>query len=199
MNDEHKIEEHLEIDNEQSNEEQNNQEPKRKRPVFPTIISKEDARKVFFGNNAEYYMNFYKKYNETGKKISWNWCSCLLSPMWFFARKMYLFGALFTFISTLFSLGASMIFEHGANQKIMSLMLPWSIAFLLFSVCLGLFGNYLYITHMENKIKYPGESGLNNQQVAQFNLIRGGISVNGILTGYVIVIVVSSIVNMLIV
>lgn len=161
------------------------------RITLPKVTSKEDAMRIFFGRNFGYYERYYRKFRETGKKVSWNWCSFLFSPMWFFSRKMYLFGGLLAFISSVLQLGNTMLYQYIDDPRMSALLLPWSLLNLIFFIALGMFGNYLYITHMEKKIRYPGEEGLNEEQVAQINFMHGGLTLNGIITGYLIMSLVS--------
>lgn len=151
---------------------------------LPRIRSKEDARRLFFGRSINYYMNYYKKYNETGKKISWNWAAFIFNPTWFFSRKMYLFGMIGTFMTSVYTVGSYMIYNNINHPNIVNIILPWSLLFLAMYVAVGMFGNYLYISHMENKIVYPGERELTEEQIAQINFMRGGVSINGIIMAF---------------
>ncbi len=165
---------------------------------IPKIETKEDARKLFFGRNSEYYLRYYREYKNTKKKTSWNWCACLFSPMWFFARKMYIIGTMFAVMSTLFSLGMGLFYKYSANDRLMSFVIPWIALYVAMSITIGVFGNYLYITHMESKILYPGDKSANgellsNEQIAKLDFFRGGLTFNGILNGYMVIMLISMI------
>lgn len=152
---------------------------------LPKVSSKDDAHRLFIRTNVNYYMRFYKKYKETGKKTSWNWSAFLLNPVWFFSRKMYLYGIIDTFLISIYMYGTMSMVTYMDNPKIQAIALPWSLLFLVISLSFGLFGNYLYICHMENKVVYPGERNYSNEQVAQINFMRGGISLYGIMLSFV--------------
>lgn len=154
----------------------------------------EQVRSRFIGSNAGYYLKYYKKLKESGKRVSWNWCSFFLSPMWFFARKMYLLGTIITAIFTMFSVGVSILYSYQNNSRAMAMLFPWSICIIAFSIALGMFGNYLYITHMETKIVFPGQSGLSKEEAEKMNTLRGGISFQGILFGYLMLSLMSQII-----
>ena len=109
--------------------------------------------------------------------------------MWFFARKMYLFGSIFAFISAVFSMGATLILENISNQNLNSIILPFVLLYFMFNFAVGMFGNYLYMNHMEEKIIYPGEKGLSREQILKLNLFHGGISTQGIILGYLVTLI----------
>lgn len=153
---------------------------------IPTGNSREDTMRLFIGNNADYYLKYYKKLKETSKKISWNWSASLLSPYWFFARKMYLLGSIVTFIIVMFSQGAAMLVNYIDNPKIYALSMPWSIACIAFWIFIGAFANYFYISHMESKVIFPGEDGINKEDAKKLNMLRGGLSLNGIINGMIL-------------
>jgi hypothetical protein len=46
----------------------------------------------FIQNNSEYYTGKFYKMKADNSDVSWNWAACLLSPYWFFYRKMYIHG-----------------------------------------------------------------------------------------------------------
>ena len=166
---------------------------------LPRIRSKEDARRLFFapGRIGKVY-GIFKAYctrvgsgpfptelfDETGKKISWNWAAFIFNPTWFFSRKMYLFGMIGTFMTSVYTVGSYMIYNNINHPNIVNIILPWSLLFLAMYVAVGMFGNYLYISHMENKIVYPGERELTEEQIAQINFMRGGVSINGIIMAF---------------
>lgn len=151
---------------------------------LPRIRNKEDARRVFFGRSVNYYMRYYKRYTETGKRVSWNWAAFIFNPTWFFSRKMYLYGMITTFITTIYSVGTYMLYTNINHANVNNIMLVWSLFFFVMYLGVGMFGNYLYITHMENKIVYPGEQSLNEEQLSKINIMRGGVSINGIIMAF---------------
>ncbi len=148
---------------------------------LPKITSKEEARKVFFGQRVTYYEKYYTKLQETKKKISWNWAAFFLNVYWFFSRKMYAYGILAMFSKAMFTLVGYNLYNNMANSNIQSLMIPWAILYMLVDVGVGMFANYLYISHMESKIVYPGESELSNDDLVKVIVMRGGFTMSGIL------------------
>lgn len=146
----------------------------------PKIKTNEDARNVYFGVNQEYYNKVYKEY-KAGKKISWNWSAFIFRSYWFFSRKMYAVGALYTVMMSFISLSVYQIAENMSNPQILAMILPWAIVFFALWAAAGMFGNYIYMAHMENKIVYPSDKVGSTEQITQINVMRGGFSVYGVI------------------
>ncbi|BBF43047.1 hypothetical protein lbkm_1733 [Lachnospiraceae bacterium KM106-2] len=165
---------------------------------IPAGNSKEDIMRAFIGSNADYYLKYYKKLQQTGKKFSWNWSACIFSPVWFYARKMYLLGFISTFTIMLFSQGTNLLVKYMQNPNIVSMALPWTIAFFAFMIALGALGNFFYVSHVESKVIFPGEDGINKEDAAKLNMIRGGLTLSSIINAMVLTYFASTVVQMLI-
>lgn len=148
---------------------------------LPKITSKEEARKVFYGQSVAYYERYYNKLKETKKKISWNWAAFFLNVYWFFSRKMYAYGLLVMVWKAMFTLVGYNLYDNMTDARMRSLMVPWALMYILVDVVIGMFANYLYISHMESKIEYPGESDLSGDDLAKVIIIRGGFTLTGAL------------------
>lgn len=70
---------------------------------------------------------------------SWNWPAFLISPWWFWYRKMYLAAAIIFVVNILFN-----------NLESSSLS---SIITIAINICSGLFGNQLYMRFAKKKIE----------------------------------------------
>ena len=84
---------------------------------------------LFLEKNQLYYMEKFRVIESTGSKVSWNWCSFLISGYWMFYRKMYIQAILY--IVANFVLGLIPFIGWIGNIAL------W--------ICAGLFGNYFYL------------------------------------------------------
>ena len=148
---------------------------------LPNIKSKEEARKAFYGQNVNYYEKYYLKLQETKKKISWNWAAFFLNVYWFFSRKMYAYGLLTMVCKAMFTVVGYNIYDNITNANMQTLLVPWAIGYILVDIGIGMFSNYLYISHMESKIVYPGETELSSDDLAKVIAMRGGFTLSGVL------------------
>ncbi len=147
---------------------------------LPKITSKEEARKVFFGQSIAYYERYYAKLQEKKKKISWNWAAFFLNVYWFFSRKMYAYGLLTMVCKAMFTLVGYNLYDNVSDPTMKSFLLPWAVLYVAVDVVIGMFANYLYISHMESKIVYPGESELGSEDLAKVLVMRGGFTLSGV-------------------
>lgn len=90
--------------------------------------------------NLEYYEPKFRLMKLTNKKTSWNWAAFLVPVCWLCYRRMYLYAVLFWVGSV--ALGAA------------SFILPF-----VTDILLGIFGNYIYMTFLEENL-----AGANNLQ-----------------------------------
>lgn len=98
--------------------------------VNPDSISADEIR-VFIGTNADYYIRQFSKFKQLGVEKfapTWNWSCFGFTWLWFLYRKMYL-NALITFV---------VFCVPGVN--------------VILHLVAGVVGNYLYRTHVTEKI-----------------------------------------------
>ncbi|WP_457638579.1 DUF2628 domain-containing protein, partial [Persephonella sp.] len=71
-------------------------------------MDKWEKYRLFIGKNADYHIEKFKKFEETGGALSWNWAAFFLGIVWMLYRKMYLYGVLAFLFSMLlgFIIGA---------------------------------------------------------------------------------------------
>ena len=86
---------------------------------------------------ADYYRGQFEKIRTSNNNVTWNWAACLLSPAWYFYRKMYTEGAIFGAVAFLSS------YAPGLNLFI-------TLAIAIFS---GMFGNKFYRDYIEKNKK----------------------------------------------
>lgn len=90
------------------------------------------------GTNTEYYMSKFREMNSQGKKTTWNWAAFLITPYWMIYRKMYAYGAAALGVAFFLSL-----IMNGIG----------SVIALGCYIAVGIYGNYIYMKFLENKIK----------------------------------------------
>lgn len=105
--------------------------------IVDTSYTSDDINK-FVGPNMDYYNIKFNQIKSTGKKITWNWPAFLFNMYWMLYRKMYAKSIIISLISSILFLAL----PDGLN----------SIASIAITIGIGLYGNYMYLNHMEKKI-----------------------------------------------
>jgi len=90
------------------------------------------------GSNSEYYVNKFQTMKTEIKKTSWNWPAFLCIGYWFIYRKMYAYGAILVFMTFLLTFTDSILI---------------SISELVVAICIGVYGNYIYMVNLEDKVQ----------------------------------------------
>jgi len=103
-------------------------------------MSREERRGFYIQKNIDYYINKFTKMQMSVSSVSWNWCAFLFSSYWLIYRKMYKEFAI---------VAALEVFTIPAAA---SLLEPLGSLTLLVSIFTGLFGNYLYMKHIDRLI-----------------------------------------------
>lgn len=127
------------------------------------------------GNNSAYYLPRFHKMTHGGSKISWNWAAFLIPANWLLYRKNFVWGIVVFLLETVFQLfsqfGSNSLFIVDPATEMMYLK-PFellmadsqarllllimgiaSIASLVLSILIGMFGNYLYLQSILKKAK----------------------------------------------
>ena len=96
-----------------------------------------DEITLFIQNNENFYKRKFKKMDETGKSVSWNWAAFFMGIYWMLYRKMY------------FKAGAFLLLSMVASYT------PYIGNILNLCVLFGIavYANALYKDHVENSIK----------------------------------------------
>ena len=103
----------------------------------------EESLKLFVGEKASYYLPKWKLIETTGKKKSWNLAAAFFEAFWMAYRKMYLYAGINLGLVIVWSIAELRL---GSNHAINS-----GIS-ILFVMCFGMLGNWLYYTHAKKKI-----------------------------------------------
>lgn len=90
----------------------------------------------FIQKNPEYYIPKFEQIQEYNKSTSWNWASFFLGPLWLLYRKMYVYGFGLMILAFILS-----------YVPFIGWVLP-----IVCCVCYGLYGNYLYLKHVEKNL-----------------------------------------------
>lgn len=139
------------------------------------------------GPNSGYYVPRFYQMSRSGKKVSWNIAAFLFTSKWLLYRKNLLVGWLlfaFEFVLSFFSvyadlqlanLGYTVAVLTSDNGKFLyAMLLITSVAALVLSVLLGLFGNWLYMRQVLKKARKLQDDP--DLQYNQSFLGTGGIS-----------------------
>lgn len=125
---------------------------------------------IFAGMNASRYIRVFKEMEYRNSKTGWNWLAFLSPQFWLLARKCYKFGAIamiFSFFSSLmvfFMQGESGYLELLAQKlpqnpslvfedPVLISFLILSVISLTFRIIIGIFGDYIYKSHMLSTMK----------------------------------------------
>jgi len=102
---------------------------------------------------TKYYLAYIDKYQETGKKISWNWAAFFFTFQWMLYRKMYLTGllSLAIFISSVLCALIMLPLKTGASL--------WVVGSLTSLFYLS-FGNYIYYKNLAKRIRNNAGYGI---------------------------------------
>ncbi|MBE7070803.1 MAG: DUF2628 domain-containing protein [Ruminococcaceae bacterium] len=140
-----------------------------------------DYRSQLIAKNIEYYGPRFAKFDEEGKKTSWNWFAFLVPFCWFAYRKMYAECIAYYVITT----GL-----HTAINEILASIghftdVGWTID-VVFMFLSGIYGNWLY----KNKIDKNVERCIRLPEDKRGKYIKrwGGTSVLAIIIAFCITI-----------
>ena len=109
-----------------------NTEAKTEPQFYQSDVIDEDVKSLI-GEKQEYYVPKFSMLKQLGKKASWNWCAFLLTPAWFFYRKMYVYGL----VMILFNITVGNLLN--------------GVVTIAVSAVLGVFGNYIYMDYLEKQ------------------------------------------------
>lgn len=125
---------------------------------------------LFIQKNEKFYNKKFRKMNETGKSVSWNWAAFFMGIYWMVYRKMY------------FKAGAFFILSMVASST------PYIGAILNLAVLvgIGIYANALYLDHVNESIKITKISPEDKEEIISK---RGGTNLPLALMLYTVVVV----------
>lgn len=131
---------------------------------------------LFIGKDSEYYIEKLNKMKEKDRTHSLNWPALLITPVWLLYRKMY-------------GLGLGLI---ALNVILQNVTLYNNFLSIIIYVLAGLYGNTLYIKHIENKIKKSEE--LDESSKSKFITKNSGVSIAAPIVAIILLFIVEYIV-----
>jgi uncharacterized protein YneF (UPF0154 family) len=96
------------------------------------------------GPRADFYLDRWKKMDETGRRASWNWAACLLNVFWFAYRKMWV---PMLAMGLVYLVATPLIDPANPTQLRIVMFTLVGLSFLT-----GTFGNWLYRRQVEQLI-----------------------------------------------
>lgn len=142
---------------------------------YETDVIDDDVKRLV-GTKQEFYIPKFSAMKQLNKKATWNWCAFLLSPAWFFYRKMYVYGLIHMVFNLLIG-------------NFLNLVLSIAV-----SAVIGVFANYIYMDYLE-KLSLQMKSMPGTAKDA-FIAEKGGTSVVAVLISFVISLALSTVFNM---
>lgn len=129
-------------------------QPSNAAPPTPEELAEE--RRLFLGKNEVYYEKKFAQLQ--GGQLTWNWAAACLTSFWFIYRRMYLWG----YLSLL-------------GQVILAAILgyAWPVAPLLACILFGMFGNRIYMGHVEKEMKLVRRLSKQNRLIEYAD--KGGV------------------------
>lgn len=104
---------------------------------------------LFIQKNQKFYEEKFKKMNDTGKSISWNWAAFFLGIYWMIYRKMYFKAAAFFVLSLVASYTP---------------YIGWILNAAVL-VGIGIYANALYLDHIEVNMEKTKVLEPNNKDI----------------------------------
>lgn len=117
---------------------------------------------AFFGPKADRFLAKYERMFRTKKpfrRISWNWPVFFLNFVWFFYRKMYLYGSIFL-----------------ALPLVLGLLLPDGPGGAGLALVFALCADHWYVTHALKQVAKADALGLQGAGRTAYLQERGGVS-----------------------
>ena len=129
-------------------------QPRSAAPPTPEEFAEE--RRLFLGKNEVYYEKKFAQLQ--GGQLTWNWAAACFTSFWFIYRRMYLWG----YLSLL-------------GQIILAAVLvyAWPVAPLLACILFGMFGNRIYLSHVEKEMKLVQRLSKQNRLIEYAD--KGGV------------------------
>lgn len=145
--------------------------------------------------NASRYIEKFRRIDQLGRRVSWNWAAFLFSPYWFFYRKLYRLGTFFLGLNlassiffstpmyeaykTLERLNTSGMADAAAATElggVLRLLMGMSAVVLGLRAAAAWVANHAYKNKMETELTSIRRFASDEKAVAAFALSRGGVS-----------------------
>ncbi len=140
-------------------------------PVAANARDEFARMRIFVGERkADRYEDLYRRYEEKGHVMGWNWGAFPFAPVWLFYRRLNLEGALFVLIP------AALALVH-PYLGLLSLG-SWMLVYV--------FANQYYLYRAERKIYEVEKTDFSEAERDQIIKMRGGGTMRGAIAGFLI-------------
>ncbi len=144
------------------------------RTQFFNFIKTPNDTESFTSKSTQHYLDFFDKYQASGKKTSWNWATFFLAPFVFIHRKMYGLGFLICLIHLVLSIVffecyARLILDYSFTIMRYSNLMTSDhfinyVSYFCITILSALYGDYIYLRVAEKQIaKGVSHSGVINK------------------------------------
>lgn len=103
---------------------------------------------LFMQKNQKFYEEKFRKMDDRGKSISWNWAAFFMGIYWMIYRKMYFKAGAFCILSLVAS-----------STPYIGLVLNFAVL-----VGIGIYANALYLDHIQENIEKTKTLSPNNKE-----------------------------------
>ena len=144
-------------------------------------------RTELIGEKADHYIPIFEDLDKNGGQ-SWNWCGCLVSPMWFAYRKLYGWAAIAIAAPAIvgFLLGI-ILYSINPNGTFDIASKLLSVAFAIF---FGVISNSAYKKRIDKLVaEVPSDPDMR----AEFIGKKGGVSAGGVVLAIVVALALNGI------
>jgi hypothetical protein len=138
------------------------------------------------GSNAAYFIEHWRKMDETGRSYDWNWAACFLNFCWFAYRKMWIVAGLvgFSYVVTTPCLDPT-------NRAVFRLT---ALSVVAISFLTGGFGNRWYRAQVEARVQ--ATTGMSRESALAHLRKGGGTSGTGVAVAIIAILLLSLIVSL---
>ncbi|MES2253120.1 MAG: hypothetical protein V4482_05510 [Pseudomonadota bacterium] len=169
------------------------------REQFFSFIKTEKDKDGVVSKATQHYLDYFDKYQSTGKKGGWNWSVLIFSMcpflfyfseyafvsslFWFFYRRMYFYGILIPVTECIlyfsFSFVFSFLYIKFAGNFDFGVLLEYGIysGFIfigIFDILIAYYADYIYLKHASKKVlKETLQSGVNKKLLITLIVILG--------------------------
>jgi len=140
-----------------------------------TVNSSDSLLETFIGEDRIYYLERFRRFQNNGAYVSWNWPAFLVTTYWLLYRKMwalaiaYLLG--FTVLSSFIEYVVAQTISEDAGTLVY-FVLTIAVSFVL----VPMFANRLYYDHATRKVAAIEALGLSEEQTVELVSKKGGTS-----------------------
>ena len=155
-----------------------------KREQFYDFIKTTKDTEQSTSKSTQHYLDYFDKYQSTGKKSSWNWASFITpflasfffplagiaSSYWFFFRRMHFYGLL----SLIIKMAIWLIIFYKINSYFPENKYTYQVLFMIIliaNILVSIYANYIYLFFSSRKISKGREkSGVSKKALCYWTV-----------------------------